>query len=143
MRSGLAADIFTRAVAPEGSGVAQVGDNRRRHPRFHCGGEAEVRSLASGARASGKIANLSVGGCLIQLRDCDCFRKGEAVEMTFCVRQLPVRVQGAVRQIHPSEAIGLEFTLLSERGRRQLTELIGELAEVLRDQVGSMTNPKR
>ena len=58
--------------------------------------------------------------------------------MTFCVRQLPVRVQGSVRQVHSDQAIGVEFTMLSQRGKRQLQELIEELAEILRDQVESL-----
>jgi hypothetical protein len=86
----------------------------------------------------GRIANLSLSGCLIHLGNEDCFRKGEAVEMTFCVRQLPVRVQGSVRQAHPDQAIGIEFTMLSERGKRQLRELIVELDEILRDQIETM-----
>lgn len=83
----------------------------------------------------GRVGNLSLSGCLIHLGDGDCFRQAEAVEMTFCVRQLPVRVQGSVRQGHPGQAIGVEFTMLSERGKRQLRELIVELDEIRRDQI--------
>jgi c-di-GMP-binding flagellar brake protein YcgR len=90
----------------------------------------------------GRVANLSLGGCLIHLGNGDGFRKGEAVEMTFCVRQLPVRVQGSVRQPHPGQAIGIEFTMLSERGKRQLRELIVELDEILRRQIEAMA-PRR
>jgi hypothetical protein len=86
----------------------------------------------------GRIANLSLGGCLIHLGDGDGFRKGEAVEMTFCVRQLPVRVQGSVRQLDPHLVIGVEFTMISERGKRQLRELIVELGEILRRQIEAM-----
>ena len=66
------------------------------------------------------------------------FRQGESVEMTFCVRQLPLRVQASVRQLHSGHAVGVAFTLLSERGKLQLLALIDELAEVLRDQVDCM-----
>jgi hypothetical protein len=129
--------------------VTQRDSDRRRHPRFQCGGEAEVRSLASGISARGKIANLSIGGCLIQLTGTGHpFRRGEAVEMTFCVRQLPLRVQGSVRQCaerapdsddnvghFPSWVVGVQFTLLTERGKRQLLSLIEELAEIFQEQV--------
>jgi PilZ domain len=119
--------------------VAQREEDRRRHPRFQCGGEAEIRTLCSGHRAQGKIINLSVGGCLIQLEDDHNFRRGEGAEMTFCVRQLPLRVQGSIRQTYVGQAVGVEFTVLTERGKRQLLQLIEELAEILKEQVGSLT----
>jgi len=118
--------------------VAQKGEDRRASPRFQCSGDAEMRSLSSGIRAVGKIENLSLGGCLIHLANQHGFRKGETVEMTFTIRQLPLRVQASVRQLH-SDAAGVAFTLLSERGRRQLQLLIDELSELLRDQVEGLT----
>lgn len=81
--------------------------------------------------------NLSLQGCLVRLGDDPCFRKGEAVEMTFCVRQLPVRIQGLVRQRHLGPGIGVEFTLLAERGKRRLVELIAELEEILHKEPSS------
>jgi hypothetical protein len=95
-----------------------------------------MRSLVSGLRALGRIANLSLHGCRMQLTDPHSFRRGEALEITFCVRQLPVRVQGFVRQVHLGHAVGVEFTMMSERGKRQLLELIRELDEILQDQTG-------
>lgn len=89
-----------------------------------------MRSLASGFRAVGKIEDLSLGGCLMELSDRFWFHEGEPVEMTFCVRQLPLRVQGSIRQLHPNKGLGVEFTLLTERGKRQLLELIRELDEM-------------
>jgi hypothetical protein len=114
--------------------VAQSEEDRRQHPRFQCGGEAEIRSLASGLRRSGMIVNLSLQGCLVRLGNDPCFRKDEAVEMTFCVRQLPVRIQGFIRQRQLGPGVGVEFTLLAERGKRRLLELIAELDEIVRDQ---------
>lgn len=96
-----------------------------------------MRALTSGLRATGKIENLSLGGCRILVEQPHGFRQGENVEMTFCVRQLPLRVQASIRQLHSGHA-GVAFTLLSERGKLQLLALIDELAEVLRDQVDSM-----
>jgi hypothetical protein len=79
------------------------------------------------------IVNLSLQGCLVRLGNNPCFRKGEAVEMTFCVRQLPVRVQGFIRQRHLGPGVGVEFTLLAESGKRRLLELIAELDEILQN----------
>ncbi len=95
-----------------------------------------MRSLVSGACARGRIANLSLRGCRMQLDEPHGYRRGEALEMTFCVRQLPVRVQGFVRQVHLGHAVGVEFTMMSERGKRQLLELIRELDEILQEKTG-------
>jgi len=102
-----------------------------------------MRSLVSGLRALGKIANLSLRGCRMQLDEPHSFRRGEALEMTFCVRQLPVRVQGFVRQVHLGHAVGVEFTMMSERGKRQLQELIVELDEILHGQAGALGDAKK
>jgi len=97
-----------------------------------------MRGLTSGLRATGKIENLSLGGCRILVEQPPGFREGENVEMTFSVRQLPLRVQASIRQLHSGHAVGVAFTLLSERGKLQLLALIDELAEVIRDQVDSL-----
>jgi hypothetical protein len=97
-----------------------------------------MRGLTSGLQGTGKIENLSVGGCRIVMEQPQGFRQGESVEMTFCVRQLPLRVQASVRQLHYGHAVGVAFTLLSERGKLQLLSLIDELAEVHRDQVEAL-----
>ena len=120
--------------------MAASEEDRRRHPRFACSGEAELRSLGSGRRVVGRFGNLSLDGCLMLLDETRGFRPGEALEMTFCVRQLPVRVQGSVRQVHAGRAVGVEFSMISERGKRQLLELIGELREVLRHRIDDLAN---
>ena len=112
--------------------MEQQGEDRRRHLRFRCGGEAEIRSLSSCVCARGAIANLSLGGCLMQL-----------VENHSCVRQLPVRVRASVRQVYPDHHVGIEFTMLSERGKRQLKELIEELAQILRNQIESLAGTEQ
>jgi PilZ domain len=90
-----------------------------------------MRSLTSGLCSPARIENLGLLGCRIRIGDSQCFRRSEPVEMTFCVRQLPVRVQGVIRRARPDQTIGVEFTLLTQRGRRQLRELIEELGQIL------------
>lgn len=113
--------------------MASGEEDRRQHPRFLCAGEAEIRSLPSGYNRRGKISNLSLSGCLLDLGKGHSFIRAEAVEMTFTVRQLPVRVQGAIGAHHGETAVGVEFTLLTERGKLQLLQLIQELAEIIKN----------
>ena len=109
--------------------MGERAQERRQQARFLCSGRAEIQSLTTAMGARGKVANLSLSGCRLMLEAPQPFERGERVEMTFCVRQLPVRVQGVVRQVRGESRIGVEFTLLTERGKRQLRELIEELAE--------------
>lgn len=121
----------------------QPEEERRRHLRFLCTGDAEIRSLVSGVATRGRIVNLSPGGCLIEPQTAARLRRHEPVEMTFMVRQLPVRVQGAVRQVHGDGTIGVQFTLLTERGKRHLGELIAELGELLQGEVVQIRSQTR
>jgi len=94
-----------------------------------------MRSLSSGLRTRGKIENLSLSGCRMHMSDLHWFRRGDSVELTFNVRQLPLRVQASIRQLDPRTSVGVEFTLITDRGRRLLTELIHELDETQRDRL--------
>lgn len=123
--------------------MAQQEDDRRLNPRFLCSGKAEMRSLSSGFRAEGRIQNLSLGGCRIEAEERMAFRAGEKVEITFCVRQLPLRVQATICPPLSSHSASVRFTLLSERGKLQLLALIEELDQVVRVQVEDLQAHRR
>lgn len=53
----------------------------------------------------------------------------EIVELLFTVNQMPFRVRGKVRTVRLNVLVGFQFLHLSERTRRFLHELIGELIE--------------
>jgi len=55
----------------------------------------------------------------------------EIVELLFNVNQMPFRVRATVRALRSKGLVGFEFLQLSERTRRHLCELIGELIEGL------------
>ena len=55
----------------------------------------------------------------------------EIVELIFNVNQMPFRVRAKVRAIRSDVLVGFQFLQLSERTRRHLHELIGELIESL------------
>jgi hypothetical protein len=55
----------------------------------------------------------------------------EIVELIFNVNQMPFRVRATVRALRSKGQVGFEFIQLSERTRRHLCELIGELIEGL------------
>lgn len=100
---------------------------RRRHPRHPCHGPIDFRIQGWYLRR-GRILNLCLDGCLIEPQlGTDCV-PGDEIEMRFEVNQLTFLAQCTVRRVQSSGDIGVEIRFLSDRSRRQLQELIDELA---------------
>lgn len=113
----------------------KVTKEQRRHPRLKCIGPAFVQVSVEKPLISARIVDLSLEGCLIQLTgSSEPIPKGAIVELTFHVNQLPFRVRAQVRAVRPDLSIGFEFPALSARVRRQLGDLIEELAEAQQKQ---------
>jgi hypothetical protein len=100
---------------------------RRRHQRLVCKGEANVRVPNVEAHATGIVTNLSVSGCYIEFAAPFNITYGQRLDILFNINQLPFRVMGCTRIVHPKKGIGVEFTDISRRGSLQLQELISEL----------------
>ncbi|MGO9435747.1 MAG: PilZ domain-containing protein [Terracidiphilus sp.] len=100
----------------------------RRSPRFDCRGAAGLQRLpAVGTPISARIENLSEGGCLMELSKPVNLELGEKVELSFEVHHMPFRVLGHARALRSETLIGFQFCEISERGKRQLQDLIEEL----------------
>lgn len=100
----------------------------RRSPRLACEGLAGVQTLpACDKPCPATIMNLSIGGCLMELDRPLSLAINEMVELIFCVNRMPFRVRGRVRFIRSATRVGFQFPQPSERVRRQLEELVGEL----------------
>jgi hypothetical protein len=102
---------------------------KRRHPRFECKGTASVQDLGEAAPTEGRIANLSVDGCLIVLKEPKQLSQDTIVELTFTIDDVPFRVWGQVKAIRSDTSIGFQFPLLSNRVRERLAALIEQLIE--------------
>ncbi len=112
---------------------------RRRNPRLACDGTAHVRVPNVEARATGTVTNLSLAGCYIEFSAPFNITYGQRLEILFNVNQLPFRVMGCARVVHPRKGIGVEFTDISHRGRQQLCELIRELEDSSEDPPAAAT----
>ena len=104
---------------------------QRRNPRFECTGEAGIQFAAGELPCPAKIVNLSEGGCLLVLKEPRCLSQDTIVELTFGINNLLLRALGQVKAKRSDTTIGFQFTLLSERHKRQLKELIERLVEDL------------
>ncbi len=104
-------------------------EDRRRNPRFHCGGEAKIVLLPSdGILFPGRVLDLSLGGCCIET--VPPFPCGGKAEVLLHVNTSSFRAVGEVRGMRDGMKICMEFLRLSARGRDLLAELIAQLARV-------------
>jgi hypothetical protein len=112
--------------AAEGKGPP---DERRRSPRFSCGGYVEITWLpSSGIYVPGKIRDLSLEGCRIdtKLPTDGCTRAEIVVRM----KANSFRAIGEVRTIRSGFGAGLEFVRLSAGGKGLLKDLMADLGKV-------------
>jgi len=116
-------DIISMAVRPDAE------DDRRRSPRFSCGGYAKIDCLPSkGIFVPGKILDLSLDGCCIDTPlPMDC---GARAEIVVRVNTATFRALGEVREIRGQSRAGMEFVRLSAGGKGVLADLIAELAKL-------------
>jgi hypothetical protein len=103
--------------------------DRRRTPRFNCGGLVKISRLPSnGVFLPGAIRDLSLGGCWIDTPlSIAC---GARTEMVVHVKTASFRVVGEVREIRGRFGAGIEFVHLSAGGKDMLDELVTELARL-------------
>jgi hypothetical protein len=100
--------------------------DRRRTPRFVCGGRAQITCLPSdGAVLRGSLRNLGMGGCYIETAS--PFQLGARTEVLLQVNTLCFRAMSLVRAVRASSGVGVEFIRLSAGGHNTLAELIVDL----------------
>ena len=102
-------------------------DDRRRSPRFSCGGLAKILCLPSdGIYLAGKVRDLSLNGCGIEtVSPLEC---GARAEILLQVSDTSFRAIGQVKAVRGPGGIGMEFIQLSAGGHAMLVELLRELA---------------
>jgi c-di-GMP-binding flagellar brake protein YcgR len=104
--------------------------DRRSHSRHQVDSTANLLLVKTGITMSGRIMNLSRGGCRIRTEE--PFNVGiyVRIETEFYLHGLPFRLVGVSQAILDKNTIGIRFLDMSDRKRKQLTELISELPEI-------------
>jgi len=103
-------------------------DDRRRHQRVVCGGEAEISLLPSdGALYLGRLRNLSQGGMCLEM-PCP-LEVGARAELLVRISGLTFRTLVQVRTLERSRT-GMEFVHLSAGGRKMLEEFLADLEQM-------------
>jgi len=103
-------------------------ETRRRRPRYHIEGMAELRNLASNYRGEeAEIKNLSELGCLITSPH--ALDPGTNLKLVLNVANYDLTVKGQVRHIAPEAGIGVEFCEIRKGDRPVMQFLMRKLAE--------------
>ena len=102
---------------------------RRRSPRFSCGGSAEIICLPStGIVLPGTIRDLSLHGCWVDTSlPIEC---GARAEVVLRVNAASFRALGEVRAIRGQSGSGVEFVRLSANGKDMLADVVTDLARL-------------
>jgi hypothetical protein len=118
--------VETRPVGTQGIADAKPVENsdRRRTRRFACEGAVEISKIPSTGANKGKVQNLSLGGCYVEMERPFAIRT--YVELTLDIKGQSFRVTGTVRKSHKT-GVGVEFDKIGSSARRLLQDLIQEL----------------
>jgi len=103
---------------------------RRTQSRFEVDTSAVIYLINVGSSLSGRIVDLSLGGCHIRTREHFPVGIYTRVETEFRLEGLPFRMGGVIQSIHDRNNVGIRFLDLSERKRKQMLELIGEIEQM-------------
>ncbi|MFZ0417184.1 MAG: PilZ domain-containing protein [Candidatus Sulfotelmatobacter sp.] len=115
-------------ILPEGqkkrpaTNVVRTGEqNRRRSPRFHVKGEADLMEIGGRSTVEGRVEQLSEFGCLISARD--LLVPGTGLRLALNIYDVSVALKGNVRYTAENRAMGVEFHEIRQ-GDRPLLDYV-------------------
>jgi hypothetical protein len=105
------------------------GEERRRSPRFNCGGCATINRVPfDGTSISATLRNVSVGGvCLDMAKPVD---PGVRTELVLRVNATSFRAAALVKEQRDLSSTSLEFVQISAGGKDVLEDLLERLAKL-------------
>jgi hypothetical protein len=99
---------------------------RRRHPRYNCAGIAKLWENGNEHSATGRVNEISRGGCYIEMMS--PMRIGTAIRLELSVSGRTIHLEGIVRTSQPNFGMGVEFTRMAPAEAERLCHLVSELA---------------
>ena len=110
--------------AEDSAGVAAK--ERRRHPRYGISAMAETVDLQSDTRVSGRISDIGIGGCYVEVMS--PFAVGAAVKVTITKDGKSFAAKGRVLYAAGGIGMGLIFTEIEASQQPVLDRWIAELS---------------
>jgi hypothetical protein len=114
-------------AAPPPSTEPAVERSRRGPLPHEADNFATVLLINVGSQLRGRIQELSLSGCRIHTDERFPVGIYTRVETVFRLEGLPFRLGGVIQDILGPHTVGIRFLDLSDRKRRQVAELIGEI----------------
>jgi len=99
--------------------------NRRRRPRFHVDGDANLAEIGGFSRVEGRLEELSELGCLISSGD--LLTPGTALRLVLNMCDVSVALRGHVRYTAQNRAMGVEFQEIRQGDRPLLDYVLRKL----------------
>jgi c-di-GMP-binding flagellar brake protein YcgR len=122
----------TQAASPPAAKTA--GRERRTQSRHEVDTTATLMLVNVGSHLSGRILNLSLGGCRIHTDERFPVGIYTRIETEFRLEGLPFRLGGVVQAVQDRKFVGIRFLDMSQRKREQLEQLIEEIDELRQSQ---------
>ena len=118
-------DVPLPAAAPDPYVPAKVAD-RRRFPRFECRASVEVRLQSSGSPVRGNLADLSLGGCYIEMMI--PLPVSTQLDLVIWLGNSKVATPGLVTSSHAGFGVGVKFIGMGKPERQVLEQYLAEQA---------------
>jgi hypothetical protein len=119
--------IEPEAAAPEAPPEKPAPRDRRASARHEVDTGAVIHLINIASRQTGRIIDLSMGGCRIKTDERFPVGIYTRVETEFRLEGLPFRLGGVVQALHNGKIVGIRFLDMSLRKREQLEQLIVEI----------------
>jgi len=107
-------------------GQQSGGAERRKHPRVKSGNSVELHPQGENAPIWGKAADLSVGGCFVEMPI--PLKKGTMLKVGLWIKDSKLWVNAKVVNSRPGFGIGIQFMELSQEDTERLTQFLRNTA---------------
>jgi len=102
-------------------------DERRRYPRFAVRGEAEVYAAGSQFPTRGRLTDLSMGGCFVELLS--ALTMDMKVTVVLLIAQRRIRVLGVVKSVLTNFGLGIQFLHYEPEDLKMMEEVLAALEQ--------------
>lgn len=101
---------------------------RREDPRLPVDEEAAIVELSNGLRTACRLAEISLTGCRLHMRDRYLGATGTRIEASFRLRGIALRFSAVIEWTDRKNEVGIRFTDVTSRRRDELVEVLCEVA---------------
>jgi PilZ domain len=109
-------------------GRQSAGGERRKHQRLRSGNSVELQPQGGSAPIWGKAADLSVGGCFVEMPI--PLKQGTSLKLGLWINESKLWVKGKVVNSRPGFGIGIQFMDLSQEDVERLSQFLKSVSRV-------------